>query len=256
MKRTLLIVTILLLLSVVFVGSAAAQELAPQQYIVQPGDSLSSIAFEYCTIWQDIYRYNSGTIGDDPNSIAPSMVLYVIDRCDQGDVYDRGPRQHAMGTTSGQFYTVTAGDTLYSVGERFGLNYKIIMLANNMTSTAVMTPGQQLYIPGFKANHVPTSITINSPQDGDIYRLPYVATGTGQGLVEGNVVVRLLDGNGYLMAQQQTVLQGADVGTGGFGTWQVTFYNVVGQPKSNGSIEAFSPETGATDVVYFLFSGY
>jgi len=51
------------------------------------------------------------------------------------------------------------------------------------------------------------------------------------------------------MQQQQTSVQKD-------GTWYAGFYNVVGQPKSNGSIEAFSPETGATDVVYFLFSGY
>lgn len=256
MKRILLVATILLLLGVLFVGSAAAQTLDPEPYRIQPGDTLSSIARQYCTTWQDIYRFNAGYIGDDPNALEVGTQIYVIDRCDQNDVYDRGPRPHAMGTVSGQYYTIAAGDTLYSVGQRFGLNYKIIMLANGLNNTAVMTPGQQLLIPGLNVGHVPSAVTINSPQDGDIYRLPYVATGTGQGLVEGNVVVRLLDGNGYLMAQQQTVLQGADVGTGGFGTWQVTFYNVVGQPKSNGSIEAFSPETGATDVVYFLFSGY
>ncbi len=256
MKRTLLIVTLVLILGALFAGSAAAQTLNPEPYYIQPGDTLSSIAFEYCTIWQDIYRYNEGVIGTDPNRIEPGTLIYVIDRCDQGDVYDRGPQPHAMGTVSGQYYTVAAGDTLYSVGQRFGLNYKIIMVANGMTSTAVMTPGQQLYIPGIKAGHLPPSVTITSPQSGSVYRTPYVATGTGQGLIEGNVVVRLLDGNGNLMAQQETVAQGPDVATGGYGTWQVTFYNVIGQPKSNGSIEAFSPETGATAVTYFVFSGY
>ena len=256
MKRLLLVLAILLLLGVLFVGSAAAQDLAPTPYYVQPGDSLSAIAFEYCTIWQDIYRYNAGVIGSDPNQISPGMLLYVIDRCNTGTVYDRGPQPHANGTINGQFYTVAPGDTLYSIGVRFGLNYRIIMVANNLTSTAVMTPGQQLYIPGIKVGHLPSYITISSPQNGDVYRTPYIATGTGQGLVEGNVIVRLLDGNGNLMAQQATVLQGADVGAGGYGTWQVQFYNVYGQPKSNGSIEAFSPETGATAVVYFLFSGY
>ena len=36
-------------------------------------------------------------------------------------VYDRGPREHAMGTVSGSYYTVAAGDTFYSIGLRFGL---------------------------------------------------------------------------------------------------------------------------------------
>jgi hypothetical protein len=58
------------------------------------------------------------------------------------------------------------------------------------------------------------------------------------------------------MAQQATVLQGPTVATGGYGTWSVQFNNVYGQPKSNGSVEAFSSETGATAVSYILFSGY
>ncbi len=256
MKRVILVLAVGLVLGVFFVSSAAAQNLSPEPYYVQPGDTLSSIAQEYCTIWQDIYRYNAGIIGDDPNRIEPGTLIYVIDRCDQNDVYDRGAQPHAMGTVNGQYYTIAASDTLYSLGQRFGLNYKIIMLANGMDNTAVMTPGQQLYIPGLNVGHLPPSVTITYPQNGTVYHTPYVVSGTGQGLVEGNVIVRLLDSSGNLMAQQAAVLQGADAGTGGYGTWQVTFYNVYSQPNSNGSVEAFSPETGATDVVYFLFSGY
>ena len=249
MKRFVLITVTILLLGVIFVGSAAAQELAPQQYVVQPGDSLSKIAFQYCTIWQDIYRYNQVTIGPNPHWISPGMRFTVIDRCNNGTVYDRGPQPNANGTTSGQFYYVAPGDTLYSIGERFGLNYKIIMLGNDLTSTSVVTPGTTLYIPGFKESHAPVSITINSPVEGEIYRLPYTATGTASGLAGGIVVANLLDSNGRLMSQQQTPLQKD-------GSWYSSFPQVVGQPKSGGSIEAFSLETGATDVVYFLFSGY
>jgi hypothetical protein len=104
--------------------------------------------------------------------------------------------------------------------------------------------------------HIPPVVTINYPADGSAYYTPYVVTGTGQGLHEGNVVVRLLDANGNLMAEQATVLQGADVATGGYGTWRVQFDTVYTQPQSYGSVEAFSPETGATAVSYFLFAGW
>jgi LysM repeat protein len=256
MRRAILIITTVLVLGVVFVSSAAAQGLNPEPYRIQPGDTLSSIAQDFCTTWQDVYRYNAGYIGDDPNALRVGTLIYVIDRCDQNDVYDRGPRQHAMGTVNGQYYTVVAGDTLYSISQRFGLNYQIIMEANGLDSTSVVRPGTQLLIPGLNVGHIPPLVTINYPADGSAYYTPYVVTGTGQGLHEGNVVVRLLDANGNLIAEQATALQGPNVATGGFGTYRVQFNNIYTRPQSNGSVEAFSPETGATAVSYFLFSGW
>jgi LysM repeat protein len=256
MKKTFLITAILLLLSVVFVSSAAAQTLDPEPYRIQPGDTLSSIAHDFCTTWQDVYRYNAGYIGDDPNALRVGTLIYVIDRCDQNDVYDRGPSQYAMGTVNGSYYTVAAGDTLYSISRRFGLNYQVVMEANGLTSTSVLYPGTQLLIPGLNVGHLTPMVTITYPVDGSAYYSPYVATGTGQGLVEGNVVVRLLDANGNLMAEQATVLQGADVATGGAGSWRVQFDKIFTQPQVYGSVEAYSPETGATAVSYFLFAGW
>jgi len=256
MKRTVLIVTMVLVLGVIFVGSAAAQTLNPEPYRIQPGDTLSSIAKDFCTTWQDVYRYNAGYIGDDPNALRVGTLIYVIDRCDQNDVYDRGPRQHAMGTVNGQYYTVVAGDTLYSIAGRFGLNYQIIMDANGLDSTSVVHPGAQLLIPGLNVGHVQPIVTIANPTDGSVFYRPYVVNGTGQGLVEGNVIVRLLDANGNLLGERAAVLQGANVATGGYGTWQVQFDNVYVAANSNGSVEAYSPETGATAVSYVFFPGY
>ncbi len=249
MKRILSAVTLTLLLGLVLAGSAAAQE-ATVQYVVQPGDSLSSIAYQYCTIWQDIYRLNATTIGKNPDAIGLGMVLTVHDRCNTAGVYDRGPSQHAMGTVSGQTYTVAAGDTLYSISQRFGLNYRVIMVANDLTSTSTIYPGTQLYIPGFKQDQQPSSVTITFPQDNYYYSTPYVVSGTAAGIVDEQIVVRLLDGSSNLMAQLQTIVPS------GTGAWQVTFSGVAGQPNSNGTVEAFSPQTGATDYVYVWFSGY
>ena len=256
MKRLLVVLSVVLVLGLYLVGNAAAQDLNPVPYRIQAGDTLSSIARDFCTTWQDVYRYNAGYIGDDPHAIEVGTLIYVIDRCDQNDVYDRGPRAHAMGTVNGSYYTVVAGDTLYSISQRFGLNYQIIMEANSMTSTSILTPGSQLLIPGLNVGHIPPVITITSPPNRSVYYTPYVVTGTGQGLHEGNVVVRLLDSNGNLMAQQATSMQGPNVSTGGSGTWRVQFNNLYGQPNTNGTVEAFSPETGATAVSYILFAGW
>jgi len=256
MKRLFVVAALVVALSALFAGSAAAQDLEPVPYRIQQGDTLSSIAQEFCTTWQDVYRYNAGYIGSDPNALRVGTLIYVIDRCGQGAVYDSGPRPHAMGTVSGQYYTVMAGDTLYSIGQRFGLNYQTIMDANGLTSTAVVHPGSQLFIPGLNVSSIMPAMAISSPANGSFYHTPYIVTGTGQGLVEGNVIVRLLDANGILMAEQAVVAQGANVATGGPGTWRAQFNYIVGQPRSSGMIEAYSPETGATATAYVIFSGW
>jgi LysM repeat protein len=256
MKRAVLVLTLVLLLGALFAGSAAAQSgyLEPVPYRIQPGDTLSSIARDFCTTWQDVYRYNAGTIGDDPNALNVGTLIYVIDRCSANTVYDRGARIHAMGPVNGSIYTIVAGDTLYSVGQRFGLNYQTIMDANGLDNTAVLNPGHQLFIPGLNAVSVQPSIAITSPANGAYYLRPYVVQGTGVGLYENNVVVRLLDANGSLIRQQATVMQTASVG--GYGTWQVSFPGVIRPANSTGRIEAFNPETGVTAVTYVLFAGY
>jgi LysM repeat protein len=256
MKRTLLTIPAVLLMIFIFAGSAVAQSgyLDPEPYRVQLGDTLATIALEFCTTWQDVYRYNAGYIGDNPNALTPGTLIYDIDRCDANTVHDRGPRFHASGTLNGSIYTVAAGDTLYSIGQRFGLNHQLIMDANSPDSTSVIIPGSQLVIPGLNVGHPPPSISITSPTSSTYYLRPYIVQGTGQSLHENNVVVRLLDANGNLMGQQTTVMQSSTVG--GAGTWQVSFPNVFGLANTIGRIEAFNPETGATAETYVYFAGY
>jgi hypothetical protein len=88
-------------------------------------------------------------------------------------------------------------------------------------------------------------LTISQPPANTILTSTTVqVSGTGGGLPEANVVVRVKDGTNAILAEQATVLQGPDVGLGGEGTWtvQVTFAMPA---TSSGVIEAFSPGTGA-----------
>lgn len=255
-KRLLISLLAVLIISALFAGTAAAQEgyLDPEPYRIQPGDTLSSIAADFCTTWQDVYRYNAGYIGDNPAALTPGTLIFVIDRCDPNTVYDRGPSAHAMGTVNGNLYTVAAGDTLYSIGQRFGLNFQVIMDANGLTSTSVMLPGSTLVIPGLNVGHVEPSISITVPTEGSVFFYPLNIQGTGQGLHENNVFVRLLDANGNLIGNQATTMQSSTVG--GPGTWQASFPGVFVQANTTGRIEAFNPETGASDTTYVYFAGY
>ncbi|HID53848.1 MAG TPA: LysM peptidoglycan-binding domain-containing protein, partial [Anaerolineae bacterium] len=63
-----------------------------------------------------------------------------------GSGIDSGPRQYANGTYQAPYYTVAGGDTLYSIGLRFGLTVDQIIAANPAAASGIY-PGQQLFIP-------------------------------------------------------------------------------------------------------------
>jgi LysM repeat protein len=237
----------------------AAQTTQVVPYVVQEGDSLSKIARKYCTSWQEIYEMNKGVIGSDPNVVEPGTLIYVVPRCGSGGdgIYDRGPRLHANGTVNGNVYTVAWGDTLYSISQRFGVAMDEVIRVNG---TDKVYAGQKLVIPGLQPPTQPPTVPqsqvfIVSPASGSYLTSSFIVSGTGVNLPEGNVVVRVRDGNGNIMAELPTVLKGQDAGIGGQGTWAVTFTGVNGQPYSNGTIEAFSPGTSAYQAISIWFTG-
>lgn len=132
-------------------GQAAAQEYVT--VVVQPGDTLGKIAARYCTSWQTIYDINRQTIGADPSRIVQGMYLTVPDGCGGAvqlpgstspGIYDRGPSTHASGYYNAPYYTVAWGDTLFSIGTRFGLSVDALRQTNNLVNT--INSGQLLVI--------------------------------------------------------------------------------------------------------------
>ena len=89
---------------------------------------------------------------------------------------------------------------------------------------------------GTAAAPVP-AITITAPQQGEVVDpAQIVVNGTGTALPENNVVVRALDANGAVLAEQATI---ASAELGGSGPWSVTLaVNVPG--GTPGRIDAFS----------------
>jgi hypothetical protein len=104
-------------------------------------------------------------------------------------------------------------------------------------------------------------IQIDTPAQGTTLDVsqPVQVSGTGAGLPEGNVVVVAADQDGNVLAEQSTTLQGADVGTGGAGTWSVELA-VPASGQTPGYIAAFSTSPKqrdfvATDHIQVTFSG-
>ena len=148
------------------------------------------------TTWEEIYQLNAAAIGPNPDVLKPGTVLYVSHRCaapppSSGRIYDRGPSMYANGTVNGNVYTVAAGDTWYSIGQRFGMPWETISNANGGGS---LYPGRQLIIPGLASAPPPPAknayVSITNPQGGAMLPATFTVSGKGAGLPEGNVVVR------------------------------------------------------------------
>ena len=91
---------------------------------------------------------------------------------------------------------------------------------------------------------------IAEPVPGTILDIvqPVRVSGRGAGLPEGNVVVQAIDRDGNVLAQQPTILDAPDAGTGGEGNWVVDLA-INTEPGMAGQIRAFSPSPADNSVV-------
>lgn len=102
------------------------------EYIVQPGDTLFSIARRYNTTVEEICRLN-GIVNP----------WYI--RVGQRLVIPYGGT--STSPTGGSTYVVQPGDTLYGIAARFGKNVWDIIAANNLSDPYWIWVGQVLIIP-------------------------------------------------------------------------------------------------------------
>ena len=86
----------------------------------------------------------SSVAAAQPTAVPPTAPPTVPPQL-PGTVVDSGPRQYASGVYAAPYYTVAAGDTLFSIGQRFGVPIDQIAAANGLVNNAIY-PGQQLLI--------------------------------------------------------------------------------------------------------------
>lgn len=86
-------------------------------------------------------------VPSSPTPLPPTAVPPTAVPLPPGSVVDSGPRQYANGTFAAPYYTVAAGDTLYSIGLRFGLTTAQLIAANPGADAGIYA-GQQLLISG------------------------------------------------------------------------------------------------------------
>jgi murein DD-endopeptidase MepM/ murein hydrolase activator NlpD len=105
-------------------------EPATTEYVVQVGDTLTSIAARFATRPAVIAALNGIT---NPNLIIAGQPIRVPAGSD---------------TTADRVYTVVKGDTLTRIAARFGRSAWEIALVNGMALAQPIFPGQKLIIPG------------------------------------------------------------------------------------------------------------
>ncbi len=107
-------------------------------YTVQPGDTLSAIAFSYGTTVEALVSANHLANGD---VIVPGQILTFGDPNPQTSVAS------APATTGQTTYAVQAGDTLSAIAGRFGTSIDALATANNLSAPYLIAVGQSLSIP-------------------------------------------------------------------------------------------------------------
>ena len=110
------------------------------QYIVEPGDTLLSIALDYGTDVETVKERNN-LFGDEISVGQPLLIPYVV-----GVIVPGMPTP----TPGPYIYVVQAGETLGDIALKFGVESLAIVEASNLLDQNTLSVGQELVIPNYR----------------------------------------------------------------------------------------------------------
>ncbi len=122
--------------------SVAVERVPPggMDYTIVAGDTLLGIAYRYGLDWQDIAIANN--MGEN-DLLRIGQVLRLPSIGGVG-----GPVEASSGVIAGkQRYTVSAGDTLVSIGLRYGITWQELAAVNGLSEFSLLQIGQELALP-------------------------------------------------------------------------------------------------------------
>lgn len=130
------------------VKSGASSNQHTLTYVVQSGDTLSSIASRFGTTVQYLSKINGIT---NPNLIYPGETLQI----------------ESSGVSSNQTSTVTtyivkSGDTLSAIASRFGTTVSKLVSLNNISNPNLIYPGQKLTISNANSKNFTGLVVVKS----------------------------------------------------------------------------------------------
>ena len=113
-------------------------ELVP--YVIQAGDTVSSIARRYGITWQTLVHVNSLL---SPNAIYPGLIIQVPRVIPTQEETIALPQ-----TAGGATYVMHQNDTLRRIALRHNISPWTLIANNHMTDLAAVYPGRELIVPG------------------------------------------------------------------------------------------------------------
>ncbi|MFZ0547909.1 MAG: LysM peptidoglycan-binding domain-containing protein [Candidatus Promineifilaceae bacterium] len=120
--------------------SQTATETLPATHTVAAGENLYRIGLMYGISWVSLAQYNHIT---NPNQIYVGQVLQIPGGGQSGP----GGQPEPVPTPEGVNYIVQYGDTLFTIGLRFGISWTEIAEANGLVNPNQIYAGQTLKIP-------------------------------------------------------------------------------------------------------------
>lgn len=136
----------------IYVGQVLYLSVPPRPrvayYVVAPGDALDTIAQRFGIRWEDLAIANG--IGS-PYNIFVGQVLTIPNYT---------PPSTPPLSPSCSWYTVLPGDTLSSIGARFGIPWTYLAIVNNLANPHRIYPGQVLCISAI------SNVSYPPPPDG------------------------------------------------------------------------------------------
>jgi len=130
-------------------------------YIIQGGDTLSTIAARYGLTWQELAAANG--LGEySVLSLGQTIRLPGVGTSSTGN----GVTVQTTATGAIQ-YTVQPGDTLLAIALGYGLTWQEVAAANGLTGSSLLQLGQVLRIPTYGSAEADTVATTYAIQPGD-----------------------------------------------------------------------------------------
>ena len=173
-------------ISTVVKTTATTSRTSGGNYLVQPGDTLYSIARRSGMSLNSLLTLNGLS---QSSVIYPGQSLTISqsdNRLATKSSYTAKPL--ASGASTSGTYTVQAGDTLYSIARRSGMSLNTLLSINGLSQSSVIRPGQTLSVSGSASQTTATPVS---------YQTTATSTGNGTYTVKaGDTLYRIAYNHG------------------------------------------------------------